>query len=359
MNHHISRTLLVVSFIAAASLFGVQFAAAQAGQGIQVKPAIIEDNVKPGQQFNFSFTFTNIGSTDQTFYLSAQNIKGLDSSGLPIFAAAGESTGYELSSWINLPTDAITLHSGQSQTFNLTAQVPMGVSPGAHFGGVFITNQPPKVNSNGSGVGMSVGGIMSLTVAGNIVEDAKLQEFSTDKVVYSDPNVTFDTKVQNSGNVLVSPHGVIQVMDMFGHQVAVVTVNDSAAPVFPASERLYAASWKPAGFAFGRYEAIGAFSYGDTEKKTISGSTSFWILPWQPIALFLGSIIGVVLLMYATIRMYIRGKLRQMGVATGGRGDMNFYAQKYQRSGSRLIVVTLVIFLFCVIFLSVIFFVFA
>lgn len=359
MKHYISRTLLTVSFLVASSLFGVQFASAQTGQGVQVKPAVIEDNVKPGESYNFDFTFTNLGATDQTFYLASQNIKGLDNAGLPVFAVAGEATGYELSSWINLPTGAITLHPGQAQTFNLTASVPLNVSPGAHFGGIFITNQPPKLNSNGSGVGMSVGGIMSLTVAGTKIEEAKLHEFASDKVVYSMPDITFNSKIQNGGNVLVRPHGLIQIMDMMGHQVGTVSVNDSAAPVFPASERLYAASWKPTGFAFGRFEAIGAFSYGDTEKKTISGSTSFWILPWQPIALFLGSIIGVVLLMYATIRMYIRGKLRQMGVATNSRGDMNFYAQKYQRSGSRLIVVTLVIFLFCVIFLSVLFFVFA
>ena len=105
------------------------------------------------------------------------------------------------------------------------------------------------------------------------------------------------------------------------------------------------------GFAFGRYEAVGSFSYGDTEKKTISGTTSFWILPWKPIALFLGSILAIVLLMYASIRMYIRRKLREMGISGNDRADMNFYAQKYQRSGSRLIVVTLVIFLFCVVFL--------
>ncbi len=358
MNHQ-SRAILVSTFLAVAILFGAQYAAAQTGQGIQVSPAVIEDNVKPGELYSFTFTFTNIGSADRTFYLSAQDIKGLDDTGQPIFAAPGEATGYELSSWINLSTAPITLLAGQSTTLNLVAQVPINVSPGVHFGGIFITDQPPKLSTNGSGVGMSVGGIMSLTVAGNTVETAKLQEFSTDKVVYSTPTVTFDSKIQNGGNVLVSPHGIIQITDMFGRKVAIVYINDTAAPVFPASERLYTTTWTATGLSFGLFEAIGSFSYGDTEKKTISGATSFWILPWKPIALFLGSIIGVVLLMYVSIRMYIRKKLREMGISSTSRADVNFYSQKYQRSGSRLIVVTLVIFLFCVVFLSVLFFVFA
>ena len=74
---------------------------------------------------------------------------------------------------------------------------------------------------------------MSLTVAGAIIENATLQEFSTDKQVYSDANINFNSKIQNAGNVLVSPHGIIQITDMFGHQVAAITVNDNAAPVFP------------------------------------------------------------------------------------------------------------------------------
>ena len=141
----LSRVLLITSIFAITALFGSQFAAAQSGAGIQVKPAIIEDNVRPGEFYNFSFTFTNVGGADQTFYLSAQDIKGLDNAGLPIFAAPGEATGYELSTWINLPAAPITLHAGQSTTLDLTAQVPMNVSPGAHFGGVFITSQPPKL----------------------------------------------------------------------------------------------------------------------------------------------------------------------------------------------------------------------
>ena len=332
---------------------------AQTNTGISVKPAVIEDNVKPGQVYSFELTFTNIGATDRTFYLSAQDIKGLDNSGFPIFAPAGQATGYEISSWINLPAGSITLKAGQSMTIPLSAVVPGGVSPGAHFGGVFISDVPAKQDANGSSISMKVGSIMSLTVAGAVQEDAKLQEFSTDKTVYGLANVTFNTKIANAGNVLVRPHGVIQITDMFGKQVASINVNDSAAPVFPASERLYAVVWQSNGFAIGRYEAVGSFSYGDTEKKTISGTTSFWILPLVPISIFLGSLIGIVVFFYVLIRLYIRKKLRDMGMANTDRTDMNFYAKKYQRSGSRLIIVTLVIFLLCVVFLGVVFFVFA
>ena len=112
------------------------------------------------------------------------------------------------------------------------------------------------------------------------------------------------------------------------------------------------------GFAFGRYEAVASFSYGDTDKKTISGTTSFWILPLKPIAVVLGILLVLILGMYFAIRMYIRRKLRDMGIASDST-DANYYARKYQRSGSRMIVITLIVFLVCILFLALLFLAFA
>jgi len=359
MKETLRKAILIGAGLLLMTFAGAGTAFAQASEGLNIKPAIVEDNVKPGDSYRFSLAITNIGADDRTFYLSTQDIQGLDDNGLPIFAPQGVATGYELSSWVELPSASITLKAGESTTVALTAHVPNGASPGAHFGAVFLSDKANQPGANGSGVGFNVGSIISLTIAGNITNDAKLREFSTGKVVYGVANVDFNTKIENLGNVLVRPHGVISITDMFGRNVANVEVNDSAAPVFPGSERIYATTWNSDSFAVGRYEAVGSFSYGDTEKKTISGSTSFWVLPLKPIAIFLGIIIGIVLALYVAVKLYIRRKLRDMGMTSASRTDMNFYARKYQRSGSRLIVITLAVFLVSVAFLAVLFFMFA
>ncbi len=145
---------------------------------------------------------------------------------------------------------------------------------------------------------------------------------------------------------------------MFGRDAGSVEVNASVAPVFPGSSRKYTATWNDTSFAFGRYQAVVGFSYGDVEAKSISGTTSFWILPIKPIAIVLGVLLALILGMYAVIRIYIRRKLRDMGISAESR-DADFYARKYQRSGSRMIVVTLVVFLVCILFLAVLFLAFA
>src|SRR6185436_57488 len=103
-----------------------------------------------------------------------------------------------------------------------------------------------------------------------------------------------------------------------------------------------------------RYEAVATFAYGDAEKKSISGTTSFWVLPIKAISIVLGVLLALILGMYAMIRLYIRRKLADMGISAQSR-DADYYARKYQRSGSRMIVVTLIVFLVCIVFLALLF----
>lgn len=334
-------------------------AQAQTTIGLQLKPAIVEDQVDPGASHEYSIAVTNISSAAGTYYLIAQDIKGVDDQGRPTFSKPGEVTGYELSSWITLPSGPLTLAAGETKNVSFSVQIPSGASPGSHFAGVFVSDKPVAPTTSGTGVGFNIGSIVSLRISGDIREDAALREFSTDKLIYATPNVAFMTKVQNSGNVLVQPTGFVQIANMFGKQVASVPVNDSVASVFPNSERVYTSTWQSSDFAFGRYEATVSLVYGTDAKKTIYSTTSFWVLPIVPIVTVLGTLLALVVLVYVLMKMYIRNKLRQMGVAHVSRADTDFYKKKYQKSGSKLVIVTMAVLLACLVFLALVFMLFA
>lgn len=356
MTHLLKRVGLTAFGILLTALPSV--ALAQTPEGLRIQPAVVEDNVTLSGTTEYSVTVKNIAATEKTFYITTGDIKGLDDDGKPVFAQEGEQTGYELASWIMLPSAAITLQAGETKTIPFSVHVPSNVSPGAHFGAIFLTNRPPAANDTGSAVGFSVATVVSLKIAGAVLENAQLREFSSGKIIYGSGEVDFTTKIQNSGNVLVRPHGVIQLTDMFGRSAGSVEVNPNAAPVFPNSSRKYPSVFTIEGFAFGRYEAIAAYAYGDTEQKTITATTSFWVLPLKPLVIVLGTLLVLIVGMYMVIRMYIRRKLRDMGISADSR-DANYYARKYQRSGSRMMIVTLVVFLVCILFLAVLFLAFA
>lgn len=327
-------------------------------EGIQVAPAVIEDKVDPGQIYRFSIKVTNLSENERVFNLLARDISGLDDRGIPIFTEEGASTIYELSSWIVLPQDSIILKPGQSTAVPFTVQVPLEATPGAHFGGVFFEVRPDQLQSTGAAVGSRVGTIINLRISGAITEDMRLREFSTENFLYDAPPVTFTTRVDNLGNVLIRPQGVIEISDIFGKKVGNVEINKSAAAVFPAGSREYAAEWEYEGFAFGRYQALLSFVYGDEGgRKTVVRTTSFWVLPLKPTLIVLGTILGTVLLLYLAIKMYIKRKLRDMGVTS--RADANLQAKRYAKPVSKLTVIAITLLIFGLILLFVLFFMFA
>lgn len=359
MNSTLRSITIALTVFFSALLLNPAFSLAQNSIGLQVKPAIVDDNVTPGQVYHFSVKVTNISSIDRTFAVSALDISGLNNQGLPVFASPGDVTGYSLSSWIVLPTAPITLKAGETADIPFTANVPTSVSPGAHFGGVFFDSSGQQSGGNGSAVAMKVGTILNLQIAGDILEDSRMREFSTDQLVYGAANVNFTSKVENLGNVLVRPHGVIAITDMFGKQVATLTVNDAGAPIFPNSSRSYLTAWQGSGFAIGRYQAVLSMSYGSEGKKTISSTTSFWILPLPLIGSVIGGFLALALALYVGLRVYIRRQLRAMGVARGKEADTALYRKRYQRSGSRLMLIVFTLALLCVILLMALFLLFA
>lgn len=329
---------------------------AQTSEGLEIKPAVIEDKVDPGEEYSFTLTVKNIADKEKTFYFVGQDIKGLNEEGLPVFAEDNEPTGYELSSWLVFPSDSVTLGAGESRSIPFSIRVPAGAAPGAHFGGVFLDNQPDRLRTTGSSIGVRVGSVINLRIAGEVNEEARIREFSTGSFFYNAPPVDFNTRVENIGNVLLRPYGVIEITNMLGKKVDTITVNDSAASVFPGSERDYETVWEHDGFTFGKYEATIGLIYGDDIERTISAKTSFWILPAKPILITLGVFASIVFLMSLFTKLYINRRLREMGVSSTSQASS---ARQARRSASRMMVLTIAVFLFVTVSIVILFLMFA
>lgn len=327
---------------------------AQATMGLQMRPAVIEEKVEPGEVRSFTIQVTNVADEEKTLYLSSQDIVNIDSGGVPIFAAENETTPYELSSWVVLPTSIIVLRGGETRDVTFTVRVPKDATPGSHFGGIFFEAKPQQGQETGAAVGARVGTVMNLLTAGDITEDVIVREFSTEKFIYDSPPILFGMNIENRGNVLARPHGAIEIVDMFGKKVGTVEVNATGAAVFPQGTRQYSEEWDTEGLVFGRYSATLNIVYGEEERRTVIRSTSFWVLPLKPTLIVLGSILAGILLVYMLVRSYIRRKLKEMGVQ-----NTTMYPHKYKNGVSKLAFVAAGIALVGIVLLILIFALFA
>jgi hypothetical protein len=240
---------------------------------------------------------------------------------------------------MTLLSNTLTVPSGSEAPVQFTVKVPSNASPGSHFAGIFVSVEPPEIRESGAAIGYEVANIVSIRVAGEVVEKAQIRQFSTDNYIYGSQNVDFNVRIENSGNTLIRPTGPVEITNMFGVNVSEkLFFNESQAGVFPGDTREFTFSWTGEGTGFGRYEAIVSPVYGEEgAKQTISSSVTFWILPTNIVLPALAVLATLLLVTYIGAKLYVRRKLAFYS-AVGSRKIV----RRQQGSGSPFLVVFLV-----------------
>lgn len=331
--------------------------APQISETITTKPSIIEEVVDAGETKTYTITVTNQSGREETFYPVIENMLGVSDQGAPRFTQ--EDQGFGLSEWVSIHQDSITLDSEESGEFSFTVSIPEEAGPQGYYGAFFVTRRAPDQRQTGSAVDFKVGTILSLRVQGDAHEEAFIREFVAGKNIHqNNEEVEFTIVVENLGNVLARPRGTINIINMFGDQVAQVPVNHPRpGGVFPGDTRTFTAEWEPDGVNIGRHQAELDLVYGETGVRTISSDTSFWILPLTAMAVGGVALIGFIGGIFFLVRVYIR---RQINAATGGKRSSAYAtAGAYSRPISKLTMMTVAAVLFTVIFAGAVFFLFA
>ena len=326
---------------------------AQEKVSIKVQPSLIEERVDPGQVLSRAVEVTNFSSISQTLFLSVKDISSVNDDGQPKFADIGETTSYDVSSWVTFTSPSVTLAPGESQRVPFVLSVPKDVSPGGHYGGVIFQQNPPDVKTSGTGVGYEVALLLSMRVSGDVVEDAQVREFRVEKMVYGKTPVKFLSRVENPGNVIVRPRGPIDLVNMFGKKVDTIRMNDAAAAVFPGQTRPFEAEWDSSNILFGRYTATLVLTYGEDGKQSTTPVVArFWILPTNIILPAVIFLIFFVLFTWILMRLYVAKRLRELssysprGVASSGVGMSRLTAVTIALLSSIVIMLGALVFFF-------------
>jgi len=358
MARDFSASILFLIALCAAS-FGVSSAHAQEQASVKIQPSIIEQKVDPGEMFSSKLRLTNMSGQEHVFLIAKEDISGITGDGHPVFVGNQEKTGYEVSSWISVKEDSVSLGAGETKEIPFDVTIPKQATPGGHFGALFFKLKTTHPKETGTGVGYEVGTIISLRVAGNIVEAATIKEFFTDKLLYDKPNVTFTATIKNSGNTLVRPRGPLEISDFFGKKVATLTVNDAAAAVLPGGERSFETIWREEGFAFGHYTVVMSLTYGDEGKDTVSQTLSFWVLPMRLIAYGAIGLLLIILAIIISVKLFLKNKLRGMRSPMHEIFGRNSAYHQKARPFSRLAVIALALLLGTLLFAVILFVLFA
>ena len=282
---------------------------ATAGQGLEISPPVLELNANPGQTVNASIKLRNITSGPLVVTGQADDFGAKNETGSPeILLNETGATRYSLKYWI-ASVPSLTLQSQQEQTLSIPIVVPANAEPGGHYGVIRFTGLPPNVSGSGVSLSASLGALVLMRVAGNIVEQLQNTQFFASQNGHTSSffeygPITLSERISNTGDVHVQPVGSVSVYDTFGRRIAQLPVNSLAGNILPGSIRRFDQTLNKR-YLFGHYHATYSVVYG-ANKKTLTSSMTFWVIPWRLIIIIIVLLLALVLLIREGLRRYNR-----------------------------------------------------
>lgn len=301
------RLLILAAVVTAAGFIGgcldtpasAQAASANAAQGIEISPALVELNAAKGNTYVIKLTVTNVTSSDLTYNTSVDDFTAKDETGSPRVVLDSQlPETASIKTWLGT-VEGFTLKSRQSRIISVQVTIPEQAEAGGHYGVLRFSGRAPELKDTGVGLSASAGVLMLIRVDGAITEKASLVSFlsakdDTRRSFFETSPIDFVARIKNEGNIHIKPVGSIEVRDMFGGLVTTLPVNENKSNVLPESIRRFEATYSSQ-WMIGRYTANLAVGYGTTG-QAITSTISFWVIPYKLLLaalLVLGTIIFV------------------------------------------------------------------
>ena len=293
MKYKKTYLLFAAALLMGCSFLYYHFVLAADQTTISISPLTFDLSANPGDTVTNELLVRNSGAEDAVISAETQDFVAVGETGE--VNLTNEKTTYSLASWIEMDTSQFVLKGGQQQRIKFVVRVPFNAEPGGHYASVFAHLSPTIGNAtSGSGVGQKIGALVLLRVSGDAKEAANVATFDTSKGIYEKGPVEFDLRVENTGSVHIKPAGIIAVTDIFGKKVADVSMEQNR--VLPGAIRKMTATWdKPP--LMGKFTATLLTYYG-TDNKQLSAATTFWVIPWTLIIIWLSVIIVVFVVLW-------------------------------------------------------------
>lgn len=292
--------------------------AAQGNQiALSITPPLTKNNANPGQVWQSMIKVMNNNTNDIDIYIQISDFRGGKESGTIEFidkpqATAGTSSQF-LSDWIKMDQGPIRIPAAQSVDIPFFVEVPADASPGGHYAAFLVGNKPSQDSPSGSVIKISslLASLLFLTVSGDLDEQARIVDFSTDKTFYFEPKVDFKIRMENSGNVDVQPRGEIKIYDLFNKEKASIPINHNSefGNILPDSFREWNFSWEKdkSILDMGRYKAHLVLTYGNQNIQTEDYVYFFWIVYPK----IVGGILLFILIIFLLISFWIKRSIRK------------------------------------------------
>lgn len=299
---------LIVSSVAL--LFGADFARAYVVEDLHlpnngniiVGPGKTELLLSPGDSYTVEVLVSNVSGMTKIIKFGAEDMTASKNPDEALEFLGPKRGPYSLRDYVIPEQYEVTLLTGQRLRMPVTVNIPQTAEPGGLYGALMIeAHNLPEDNKvkTGSAAGQinlitRVASLMFIRVKGDVLEKGSMTGFKAAKGFYEKGPVSMLITSENSGNVYLSPHGTIEIKDIFGRTVDQREVDSWF--VMPKSEREREIKWNSP-LLFGKYTATLSMARGYEQLADVIDvkSASFWVIPWK---IMLAVLVGLVLVIW-------------------------------------------------------------
>jgi len=269
-------------------------------------PSSLDLTAERGETISSSITILNTQENDQEYFLDLMGFRSKDDSGAPEFYSSDNGTS-ELTEWILFEEDSLIVPALSSSEVFFKVVVPDDIAAGGYFAAITVSPAPADVvATNGAIIEAKTAALVLLTVTGETNEQLELLDFVNNDDIYALPQQVFVYRVQNQGNVHVTPTGTITLKGIFGQTIETIDANSVDGRVLPGSTRRFEVtqdyritSWYDTVAFQLRHLTIGPvtatldLTYG--ESGSIQSSLAFLMIPWQLLITIIGLLMALCL----------------------------------------------------------------
>ncbi len=288
-------------------------AASPGGQGLEISRPVIEVSAKPGETITLSIRLRNVTKGDLIVNGQADDFGAKGENGEPqLLLDETESTRYSLKYWVQ-SVPSFRLAPQEVKIAQVQLVLPANAEPGGHYGVIRFSGIPPELSGTGVSLSASIGTLVLLKVSGNITEKLEIKDFYASRSgkrarFFESGPLVLTERIHNTGSVHEKPDGNITVKSMFGSTVAKLSLSSPTRNVLPDSIRKFEQKLNKK-LLFGRFTAQLSATYASG--KTLSGSTTFWVIPWKLLIVILLILVGLYFGSRRGIRRYNQYVIKQ------------------------------------------------
>jgi len=266
---------------------------------VVIGPGKSEFALDPGQNATQEIIISNRSGMPKIIDISVEDFQGTDDPEETVKFLGDIKGPFSLKDYVKPEINQITLNFGERLRLPIAISIPESAEPGGLYGAVMISaSNIPEEGAVQSGAATGkvrvitrVASLFFVRVNGDVQEAGVLSSFKSQKPFYEKGPVSFEITSQNTGNIHLSPYGIMEIKNMLGQTVDERQIDPWF--VMPGSTRVREINWN-SNFLMGRYTANLSLNRG-YNNIVDQKSFSFWVIPWKIMSI---ALIGLILIVW-------------------------------------------------------------